>query len=340
MLRDQIPSRIGVIGAGSWGTTLANLLAEKEAVDLWVYEEDLFQRMVRKRENEVYLPGVPLADRIRLTHSVADAFRHKAILICAVPSHAVREVLQKGLPYLAEEMLIISVTKGLEDETCLRISQVIREVVPPHPALSIACLSGPSFAREVSRSFPTAVTAAGEPPAAADRARDLLGRPYFRIYTNPDLIGVELGGAIKNVMAIAAGAADGLGFGHSTRAALITRGLAEMTRLGVKLGADGRTFAGLAGLGDLVLTCTGDLSRNRWVGLELGKGRKVADIQGEMKMVAEGIRTTKALYHLSRKRKVQMPITEKVYEILYEGKEPRQAVLELMTRDLRSEKEG
>jgi glycerol-3-phosphate dehydrogenase (NAD(P)+) len=340
MVKKDMTSRVAVIGAGSWGTTLANLIAEKEDVDLWVYEEDLYQTMIGRRENEIYLPGIRLADRIRPTHSLEEAFREKAVLVCAVPSHAVRKVFQRGLSHLGENTLIISVTKGVEDETHLRMSQIIREANPRNRSLAVACLSGPSFAKEVSRRFPTAVAIAGETPEAAEKARNLFSRSYFRIYTNPDMIGVELGGAIKNVMAIAAGASDGLGFGNNTRAALITRGLAEMTRLGVNLGAEARTFAGLAGLGDLVLTCTGDLSRNRWVGLELGKGRKPGEIQGEMKMVAEGIRTTKALYHLAQKREVEMPITEQVYKVLFEGKEPRSAVMELMTRDPRSEKEG
>ena len=333
--------RIGVIGAGSWGTTLANLLAEKGLpIDLWVFEEELFRAMQRKRENEFFLPGLSLPENIRFTHSLEEAFTGKNILICAVPSHAVREVFSKGRPHLRDGALIISATKGLEDQSCSTVSQVLRETLGQNLGVEIACLSGPSFAREVACKFPTAVTASATQPEAARRAQNLLARPYFRVYTNPDLIGVELGGATKNVMAIAAGASDGLGFGHSSRSALITRGLAEMTRLGVKMGADARTFFGLAGLGDLVLTCTGSLSRNRTVGLELGKGRKLKDILGGMRMVAEGIRTTKALQALARERKVEMPITDKVYEILYEGKDPREAVSELMSRDPRSEQEG
>jgi glycerol-3-phosphate dehydrogenase (NAD(P)+) len=333
--------RIGVIGAGSWGTTLANLLAEKGLpVDLWVFEEELFRAMQSKRENEFFLPGISLADNIRITHSLEEACTGKDILICAVPSHAVREVFSKGRPYIRDGALIISATKGLEDETCSTASQVLQDTLGQNLRAEIACLSGPSFAREVACNFPTAVAAAAAHPEAARQVQILLARPYFRVYTNPDLIGVELGGATKNVMAIAAGASDGLGFGHSSRAALITRGLAEMTRLGVKMGADARTFFGLAGLGDLVLTCTGSLSRNRTVGLELGKGRRLKDILQGMRMVAEGIRTTKALRALAREREVEMPITDKVYEILYEGKDPREAVIELMSRDPRSEQEG
>ncbi len=333
--------RIGVIGAGSWGTTLANLLAEKGfPVDLWVFEEELLRIMQEKRVNEFFLPGIALAENICFTPSLEEAFTGKQILICAVPSHAVREVFSKGRPYLTEGALIISATKGLEDQTCSTVSEVLRETLGPTLRSEIACLSGPSFAKEVACKFPTAVAASATRPEAARRAQILFATPYFRIYTNPDMIGVELGGATKNVMAIAAGASDGLGFGHSSRSALITRGLAEMTRLGVKMGADARTFFGLAGLGDLVLTCTGSLSRNRTVGLELGKGGKLGDILRGMRMVAEGVRTTKALQALARERKVEMPITDKVYEILYEGKDPREAVSELMARDPRSEQEG
>jgi len=332
--------RIGVIGAGSWGTTLANLLAERGwRIYLWVFEEDLFQVMERKRENVLFLPGIPLSEHIRLTHSLEEAFAEKSVLVCALPSHTVREIFKQGRPYIQDGALIVSATKGLEDGTHQTISQVLRAVLGQSHQVEITCLSGPSFAKEVSRKFPTAVAAAGASAEAVQKVQHLFARPYFRVYTNPDLMGVELGGASKNVMAIGAGASDGLGFGHSSRAALITRGLAEMTRLGVKMGADARTFFGLAGLGDLVLTCTGDLSRNRTVGLELGKGRTLESILAGMKMVAEGIRTTKALRELARELKVEMPITEKVYEILYEGKAPREAVAELMSRDPRSERE-
>ena len=331
--------RIGVIGAGSWGTALANLLAEQDWVELWVFEECLFHAMAKERENKIFLPGVRLLDRIRLTHSLEEAFTGKGILVCALPSHVVREVFSRAQPYIQDDILIVSATKGLENNSHQTVSRVLREIIDRSGKAEIACLSGPSFAREVSRKLPTAVAVAGTSPEAARMAQNLFSRTYFRVYTNPDLMGVELGGAIKNVMAIAAGAADGLGFGHSSRAALITRGLAEMTRLGVKMGADARTFSGLAGLGDLVLTCTGDLSRNRSLGLELGKGRSLSAVLGEMRMVAEGLRTTKALWELSEKLEVEMPITEKVHEILYEGKAPREAVAELMSRHPRSELE-
>ena len=333
--------RIAVIGAGSWGTTLANLLAEKEEeVLLWVYEEDLFRILSAKRENDFFLPGVRLADSLRFTHSLEEALAGRETVVCAVPSHAVREVFLRARPHLSRKALLISVTKGLEDGTHLTMSQVLQEVMGSGIEAGIAALSGPSFAREVCRRIPTAVAVAGTTDRAAQEAQALFSRPYFRVYTNPDLKGVELGGAVKNVMAIAAGASDGMGFGHSSRAALITRGLAEMTRLGVRLGAQRETFFGLAGLGDLVLTCTGDLSRNRQVGLELGKGKGVQEILGGMRMVAEGVRTAKALWGLARTQKVEMPIVEKVYEILYCKKNPGEAVQELMSRLPRSEKES
>jgi glycerol-3-phosphate dehydrogenase (NAD(P)+) len=333
--------RIAVIGAGSWGTTLANLLAEKEEeVLLWVYEEDLFRVLSAKRENDFFLPGVRLADSLRFTHSLEEALAGRETVVCAVPSHAVREVFLRARPHLSRKALLISVTKGLEDGTHLPMSRVLQEVMGSRSEAEIAALSGPSFAGEVSRRIPTAVAAAGTTSRAAQEAQNLFFRPYFRVYTNPDLMGIELGGAIKNVMAIAAGASDGMGFGHSSRAALITRGLAEMTRLGVSMGAQRQTFFGLAGLGDLVLTCTGDLSRNRQVGLELGRGKGVKEILGGMRMVAEGVRTAKALWELARIQKVEMPIAEKVYEILYQKKSPRDAVQDLMSRLPRSEQEG
>ncbi|MBP1724290.1 MAG: NAD-dependent glycerol-3-phosphate dehydrogenase domain protein [Deltaproteobacteria bacterium] len=333
--------RIAVIGAGSWGTTLANLLAEKEEeVLLWVYEEDLFRILSAKRENDFFLPGVRLADSLRFTHSLEEALAGRETVVCAVPSHAVREVFLRARPYLSRKALLISVTKGLEDGTYLTMSRVLQDVIGSGSEAGIGALSGPSFAREVCRRIPTAVAAAGTTDRAAQEAQALFFRPYFRVYTNPDLAGVELGGAVKNVMAIAAGASDGMGFGHSSRAALITRGLAEMTRLGMSMGALRQTFFGLAGLGDLVLTCTGDLSRNRQVGLELGKGKGMQEILGGMRMVAEGVRTAKALWELARIQKVEMPIAEKVYEILYHKKNPQEAVQELMSRLPRSETEA
>lgn len=329
---------IGVIGAGSWGTTLAILLAEKGLpVSLWVYEEDLFQRMLEKRENDVFLPGHRLSDRIHITHSLKEAIQHKRVLVSALPSHAVRAIFLQGKREIQNDLLVVSVTKGLETQTHLTPSQVLQQVLEGNCRVDIACLSGPSFAREVARKMPTAVVAASPSAKAAQQTQRLFSTPYLRVYTNADIRGVELAGAMKNVMAIAAGTSDGLGFGHNSRAALITRGLAEMTRLGTHLGADARTFSGLAGLGDLVLTCTGDLSRNRQLGLHLAEGRKLPEILGKMKMVAEGVHATKALYEIALAHKVPVPITQKVYEILYLGKDPKEAVSELMARQLRAE---
>lgn len=328
----------GVIGAGSWGTTLANLLAEEiPRVELWVFEEELYRILQEKRENIYFLPGLVLSPNISFTQSIPQVFSDKDFLVCALPAHAVRAVFREGSAFLPEKTLIISATKGLEEDTSKTVSQIIKEEAGPAKKLRIACLSGPSFAREVSRKIPTAVTAASLQAEVASEVQELFTRPYFRIYINDDLTGVELAGAAKNVMAIAAGVSDGLGLGHSSRAALITRGLAEMTRLGVKMGAKEKTFSGLAGLGDLILTCTGDLSRNRQVGIEIGRGRPLKDILGGMRMVAEGVRTTKALRSLAQRLGIEMPITEKIYEIIYEGKNAQQAVNELMSRLPRSE---
>ena len=337
---DRQRRRIAVIGAGAWGTTLANLLAENEdEVLLWVFEEDLLRALVEKRENIFFLPGVRLAESLRFTHSLEEALAERETVVCAVPSHAVREVFLRARAHLSRGALLISVTKGLEDGTHLPMSRVLQEVIGPGREVQIAALSGPSFAGEVSRRIPTAVAAAGTTSRAGQEAQALFSRPYFRVYTNPDVLGVELGGAIKNVLAIATGASDGMGFGHSSRAALITRGLAEMTRLGASLGAQRQTFFGLAGMGDLVLTCTGDLSRNRRVGLELGRGKTLKEILEGMRMVAEGVRTAKALWELAQKQRVDMPISEEVYQILYQGKNPREAVQGLMSRLPRSEQE-
>lgn len=330
--------KVGVIGAGSWGTTLANLLAEKiSRVELWVFEEELYRILQEKRENTYFLPGLYLSTNIFFTQSIPQAFSNKDVLVCALPAHAVRGIFREGSTFLKEKTLIVSATKGLEEDPCKTVSQIIREEADPAKNLRIACLSGPSFAREVSRKIPTAVTAASYQAEVAYEVRELFARPYFRVYTNDDLTGVELAGAAKNVVAIAAGVSDGLGLGHSSRAALITRGLAEMTRLGVKMGAKEKTFSGLAGLGDLILTCTGDLSRNRQVGIEIGRGRALKEILEGMRMVAEGVRTTKALRSLAQSLGIEMPITEKIYEIIYAGKNPQQAVSELMSRLPRSE---
>jgi glycerol-3-phosphate dehydrogenase (NAD(P)+) len=330
--------RIGVIGAGSWGTTLANLLANKgHDVTLWAYEADLVREMTETGVNGMFLPGIPLSPRLRFTHSLTDAAARKGLLLFVVPSQVVRGVLGSVLPAVSADALMVSASKGIELGTLKTLSQVYEELLPAALYRNFAVLSGPSFASEVAREMPTAVVAASHDERVAQRVQEVFTTPVFRVYTNRDPMGVELGGAIKNVIALAAGISDGLGFGNNTRAALITRGLAEMTRLGRAMGALGETFAGLAGMGDLVLTCTGELSRNRTVGLKLGQGMSLSAILAEMSMVAEGVKTTESARNLARKLGIDMPITEKVFSILYEDKPARAAVVELMTRDLKAE---
>jgi glycerol-3-phosphate dehydrogenase (NAD(P)+) len=333
-------SKIGVIGAGSWGTTLANLLAGKGfEVKLWAREEEVFQEIKNRRVNGLFLPEVELDPRLRPVRSFEEALREKELVLLVVPSHVFRQVLTNIKPYLRPDMLLMAATKGIENESLMVMSQVAASVLDDNWLLKFACLAGPSFAKEVCQKYPTAVTIASPDMEHAETLQQAFYTEFFRVYVTQDLIGAQLGGALKNVIAIAAGAADALRFGHNARAALITRGLAEIARLGVAMGANPLTFAGLAGMGDLVLTCTGDLSRNRTVGLKIGTGMRLEEITGGMKMVAEGINTARSAYELGRKMDVEMPITTQVYQILYEGKDPREAVKELMTRGLKAELE-
>lgn len=329
---------IGVIGAGSWGTTLADLLAKKgHNVTLWAYEPELVEEMTQTRSNSLFLPGISLSPELKFTNVLQEAVADKTVLLFVVPSQVTRSVIKSALPFISGSALIVSASKGIELDTLKTVSQIYEEILPHELSANFSALSGPSFAREVAQEMPTAVAVASGRQDVAKHVQHTFTTRFFRVYTNDDVIGVELGGAIKNVIAIAAGISDGLGFGHNTRAALITRGLAEMTRLGRAMGAQTATFAGLAGMGDLVLTCTGDLSRNRSVGIKLGEGRRLAEILGEMRMVAEGVKTTESAYNLASRLKVEMPITEKVYQVLYKDKPAREAVLELMTRDLKAE---
>lgn len=329
--------KIGVVGAGSWGTTLANLLAKKGlAVSLWVFEKDLAARMVETAENDLYLPGFRLSDNLSCTSDLEAAVAGKDLVLLVPPSQVMREVIRQALPHLKEQALVVCASKGIETDSLMTMSEVLTELMPAS-ASRLAFLSGPSFAREVAAQMPTAVVAAAGNEGVARRVQQIFSTDYFRVYTNDDVMGVELGGALKNVMALAAGVSDGLGFGYNARAALITRGLAEMTRLGEAKGAKPATFAGLAGMGDLVLTCTGDLSRNRTVGMELGKGRSLQEILAGMKMVAEGVKTTISAYQLAQKLGVEAPIIEQMHAILHEGKDPRQAVIDLMGRELKPE---
>lgn len=333
-------TKISVVGAGSWGTALAKLLSHKGfAVTLWVYEADLAERMQATQCNDLYLPGIALPKNLVVTADLAAAVQDRDVVVLVPPSQVMRRVALQAAPHIAAGTLLVSAAKGIENDTLLPMSDLLLEALPPSLHQRLTFLSGPSFAREVAIGMPTAVVAAAHNPEAVRAAQQIFSNEVFRVYTTDDVIGVELGGAVKNVIALAAGVVDGLGFGYNTRAALITRGLAEMTRLGLAMGARAETFAGLAGMGDLVLTCTGDLSRNRSVGIELGKGRKIAAILGGMHAVAEGVRTTLSTWQLANRLHVPMPITEQVYQILYEDKDPGRAVTELMLRELKDERQ-
>lgn len=331
-------TKIGVIGAGSWGTTLANLLAKKgHDVTLWVYEKDLAARLTETHVNDLFLDGVTLAENLSYTNDLLVASRDCQLLVLVSPSQVMRHVVKQLKPCLANDCLLVSAAKGIENDTLQTMSEVLQEVLGQEIGQRSAFLSGPSFAREVAAEQPTAVAVAAESLEVAQRVQDLFSTDYFRVYTNQDVVGVEIGGAIKNVIALAAGVGDGLGFNHNARAALITRGLVEIARLGKARGAQESTFYGLAGMGDLILTCTGDLSRNRSVGIELGRGRKLDEILNQMRMVAEGVKTTLSAYQLAEKLGVVMPITEQMYKVLYEDKDPQDAVVDLMTRALSAE---
>jgi glycerol-3-phosphate dehydrogenase (NAD(P)+) len=338
LLKDLAP--VGVIGAGNWGTTLAHLLASKGLpVNLWVFEEDLCKTIRATGENSVYLPGYRLHEGVRVHSALDEVVRASRLLIMVTPSHVYRGVVTRMLPDLREDAIIVNATKGIENDTLLTMSGIWKELLPKKSRVRKLCLSGPSFAREVMRGIPTAVTLAGTDLETTRKVQAVLSTERFRVYSSLDVTGVEIAGASKNVIALAAGACDGLNFGHNTRAALITRGLAEISRLGVKMGAHPLTFSGLAGIGDLLLTCTGDLSRNRTVGMQLAQGKKLDEILGGMREVAEGIVTAKSIHFLARKMDVEMPISERVYRVLYEGKDPLLVVGELMQRDLKHELE-
>ena len=330
--------KIGVIGAGSWGTALANMLAGKGyPVTLWAYEKDLVERMKMTRENDLFLPGFSLSSNLDFTADLSAVVSGKEMVLLVSPSQVMRLVVQQALEDFNPESLIVSASKGIENGTLLTMSQVLRELLPPSCHQRLAVISGPSFAKEVAAGIPTAVVAAAPQQDIAEQVQNIFTNAAFRVYTNNDILGVELCGALKNVMALAAGVSDGLGFGLNTRAALITRGLAEISRLGLALGAQAATFSGLAGMGDLVLTCTGDLSRNRSVGIALGQGKTLDEILNGMNMVAEGVKTTLSAYQLAAKVGVEVPITEQMYKILYQQKDPRQAVTDLLSRNLKAE---
>jgi glycerol-3-phosphate dehydrogenase (NAD(P)+) len=325
---------IAVIGAGSWGTTLASLLADKgNNVSLWVYEEDLAEEINKSRTNFKYLPGFVLPETLMASSDIKEVLEGAKYIVNVVPTQHTRRVFETAKSYISDDAPIVNASKGIENGTLLTVSGIIEELT----GKKVAVLSGPSFAKEVIEKRPTAVTLASGSGEEGPELQKLFSTEYFRVYTNRDIIGAELGGALKNVMAIASGISDGLDLGSSTRAALITRGLAEMTRMGVAMGADEKTFGGLSGIGDLVLTCTGTLSRNYTVGFKLGQGESLEDILAGMSMVAEGVATSESAYELSRKHKVEMPIVEQIYEVIRNDKKPVDAVKELMTRSLKSE---
>ena len=333
-------TRIAILGAGSWGTALAIVLSrtrKPHEMSLWVRDSELAESIRSHRENKAYLPGLKLPESVRVHSRLKDALSGAQLVLGAMPSAHARAVYGSAIAHANAGTTFVSATKGLEPGTHLRVSEVVAQVVSPKFAPRIAVISGPSFAAEAARGEPTAVVLASRDAALASELQEEFAGPNFRLYTNDDVLGVELAGAMKNVMAIAAGACQGLGLGSNALAALITRGLAEMARLAVALGARSETLSGLAGLGDLVLTCTGSLSRNRFVGIELGKGRALGEILANMRMVAEGVHTTEPLLALAREHQIEMPITEQVNAILHAGKSPQNAIREIMERPLKRE---
>lgn len=331
--------RVAVLGAGSWGTALADALARNgHEVRLWAWSKELEANLRATGRNERYLPGVDLAPALKVDHDLSSVLHEADAVLSVSPSHYVRSVMSAAAPYVEPEALLISASKGLELESNLRMSQVLNQVLPGRLAEGVVVLSGPSFAAELARGLPTAVTLASSDARHARAVQEMFQSDRFRLYTQSDVVGTEVGGALKNVMAIAAGISDGLGLGNNARAALLTRGLAEMGRLVETKGGQSVTLAGLAGMGDLVLTCTGDLSRNRRVGLALGSGRKLQAVLEEMDAVAEGVRTTRAARELAATHGVEMPIVEAVYSVLYESVDPMEALARLMAREPKPER--
>ncbi len=330
--------RVAVIGAGSWGTALAALLAKKgREVRLWAFEPEVAEEIQGLGENRTYLPDVKLPLNLECTADLETALSGAGVVLSVSPSQFVGSVMSEAAAYMEEDVLVVSASKGIETSTLRRMDEVLTGVLSPRQMAGFCALSGPSFAREVAEEAPTAVAVASRSENAARQVQELFQTGYFRVYTGVDVIGVELGGALKNVIALGAGVTAGLGFGHNTLAALVTRGLAEIRRLGVAMGAQASTFSGLAGMGDLVLTCTGSLSRNRTVGFRLGQGETLETILGDMTAVAEGVKTAQAVHDLAERYGVEMPISEEVYGILVMGTQPQRALQNLMERDPKPE---
>ncbi len=328
---------VAILGAGSWGLALSLLLNHKGLhVGVWESDPNASALLAKERERAEKLPGVKIPPEVEINSSLKKIIEGKEYIVFALPSHCLRDVARKLKGLLPPGPILISGTKGIENESLMTMSQILEDELRV-PSKRIAVLSGPSHAEEVARGIPTTVVSASQSLATAQKVQELFFTPNFRVYTNPDVLGVELGGALKNIIAIATGICDGLGLGDNTKGALLTRGLAEMVRLGKRMGANPVTFSGLSGVGDLITTCTSRFSRNRFVGEKIGKGEKLNEILGEMTMVAEGVKTTGSAYNLSHKYGVEMPITEQMYEVLFKGKEPKVALLELMSREPKAE---
>ncbi len=333
----NLNDKIGVIGGGSWGTALAILLGQKgNDVSIWMRDKNQLENTIQARENEKYLPGVKLPDNISLSTDIEEVNHNKDLILLSVPTHGIRQVLNSCKSTINKEQIIVNVSKGIENESLLRISQIVGEILPNN---KYAVLSGPSHAEEVARSMATTVVAASKYKKVAEYIQNLFFTSNFRVYTNPDVIGVELGGALKNIIALAAGISDGLDCGDNTKAALMTRGIFEMSRLGVEMGAKHETFSGLAGIGDLIVTCTSEHSRNRRAGILIGQGMKVEEATKRVGMVVEGIRTTKSAFHLAKEYNIDMPITNELYDVLYKYKNVKNSVSNLMLRDKKHEME-
>jgi len=338
---DTAKTRVGVVGGGAWGTALAKLLADKGFfLDLWVFEPEVKEQIEKDRENKIFLPDVILPQNIIPFNDIEIVVRKKDLILVVVPSHCMRDIAAQMKNFISPETIIVTASKGIENKTHMIMTQILAEKIDFLSKENFAVLSGPSFAREVANKVPTVVAAASTSRAVSEYVQNIFSCPTFRVYINDDPIGTQIGGAMKNVVAIAAGICDGMKMGLNSRAALITRGLTEMNRMGTRLGADPLTLAGLAGVGDLLLTCTGELSRNYTLGRQIGEGKKPDDIISEMRMVAEGVKTTRSVYNLSKKLGVDLPICNEVYFVLFKGLSVKETVERLMNRSLKHELDG